>query len=91
VGADRLNQGEAMSGQMVIYESVWMAQRRGPAIQLNLNWPSLNGRPGLEAAGRIGVGGAVGALFGATTSYFGLWVVIGVAVGGLGNWIMSRK
>jgi hypothetical protein len=79
-----------MSGQMVIYESVWMAQRRGPAIQLHLNWPSLPTLVRLAAIGRVGAGAAVGALFGATTSYFTLWVAIGFAVGVGGNWIMSR-
>jgi hypothetical protein len=79
-----------MSGQLVVYQSVWMAQRRGPAIQLHLQWPDLTAWPKVAAAVRIGMGAAMGALVGATTSYFGLWVAIGAAIGWGGHWIMSR-
>ncbi len=80
-----------MSGQLVVYESVWMAQRRGPAIQLQLRWPGIGGLPRLAAAGRIAAGATVGALFGTTTSYFAVWLAIGAAVGLIGDRIMSRK
>ena len=80
-----------MSGQLVVYENVWMAQRRGPAIQLQFGWPGIGRLPRLAASGRVATGAAVGALFGATTSYFAVWLAIGVAVGVIGNRIMSRQ
>ncbi len=87
-----MNRGaQTMSGQLVVYESVWMAQRREPTIQLQLHWPDLTARPRLLAGTRICAGAAVGALFGATTSYFSLWVAIGAAIGVAGHWIMSRR
>ena len=68
-------------GQLVAFDYGWVGQTRRPAIDLRPYAAAVFLRPALAAGARMATGAAIGAAFGATTLYPGLWLVVGTLVG----------
>ncbi len=79
-----------MSGQVVAWDRAWVGQTRRQPIEIQLSWPRLCDKKGFLSATRVAMGAAVGAVFGASTLYLGLWIDIDAAAGFALNQLMPR-
>jgi hypothetical protein len=77
-------------GQLVGFDYGWVGQTRRPVLDLRPYEASMALRATLTSVTRIAGGTAIGAAFGATTSYPVLWVVVGAAIGWGFNLLRQR-